>query len=175
MSHLSGWEWGPWKKAYLSVPTCREVESLGHFEAVVLCWCWRHQLWAWRHELWAKHLHPGSHQRALTDRITSQGQSLMTNSIWSNHSHPSPQKTEPPLQVLHWVAAGVPPVEEEDAATPSAASLSTHHHPWCLRGWRSQWKKTTSLFTAQMDRRHPTSCLTKSCCDIHNKQRKSEK
>ena len=123
-------------------------------------------------ELWAKHLHPGSHQRALMDRITSQGQSLMTNSTWSNHSHPSPRKTEPPLQVLHWVAAGVPPVVEEDAATPSATSLRIHHHPWCLRGWRRKWKKTTSLFTAPVDRCHPTSSLTKSCRDFHNKAKK---
>lgn len=157
-----------WRKPS-QCPTCREVESLGHFEAVVLA-CWRHQLWAWRHELWAKHLHPGSHQRALTDRITSQGQSLMTNSIWSNYSHPSLRRQNLLSRFCTGVAAGVPPVEEEDAAIPSAASLSTHHHPWCLR-WRSQWKKPPPLFTAQMDRR-PSHLLSNQELLWHSQAKK---
>lgn len=44
--------------------------------------------------LWAEHLHPGSHQRALTARTTSQGQSLMTNSIWGKHSHLPPPRRQ---------------------------------------------------------------------------------
>ena len=61
---------------------------------------------------------------------------------------------------------------EEDADTPSAASLRTPHHPRCLRGWWRKWRKRTSLFTAQMDRNHPTSSLPNSCRDIHNKGKK---
>lgn len=116
----------------------------------------------WAPPLWAEHLHPGSHQRALTARITSKGQSLKKN-FCLKQIQPSFPSSVDSYHVLHRSAARMLPAGEENASTASAASLITHHRPWYLKGWLRKWRERISLFIrAQIDVCHPTCSPTKS-------------
>lgn len=75
-------------RASQKCPGWQRSREPGQFQSTDLSVLMTGQPWA--HSPWAEHLHPGSHQRALTARDTSKGQSLETNSVWNKHSHPSP-------------------------------------------------------------------------------------
>lgn len=171
VSHLSGWEWGPRRKEYLrGVQTCKEIESRGNFKAVVLV-CWWHD-----NELLSgtspsrqppKGLHCQNHlpRTKSNDQFYLKQRQLPFSSSVDRTSSPG----------LHWVAARMLPVVEENATTASEASRMTHR-PWCPQGRPKKWRKRISLFTrAHMDRRRPTYILTKSWLDVHDKVKKKWK